>query len=114
MQGDFGEIIYWFMFILGLATFGGLVIIAYRVVRNPASERGEITRALESLRKLTIEVKEKFNSVDQKVHDLKYQHDNADDFGFGTVRVNQQLDSLMEKLIRVEILLEVLGRKDSG
>jgi len=43
------------------------------------------------------------------INDLKYQHDNPDNFNFGTEKTNELLTEVKEKLVHIQAKLNAMG-----
>ena len=96
MSEEFTQIVYWFGFILGLATFGGLCIAIARSVRTPAAEREELadgitqlTKNVEALRSLVVSVRK-----GDRDHDERFV---------------EKTSQILEKLVAIETSLKFIA-----
>jgi|10_taG_2_1085330.scaffolds.fasta_scaffold00879_15 hypothetical protein len=125
---DYTEQMEWFTFALGAIGFGGFVIIlrdlakaapkALVLLSQQISDMNAELSAQEAekakmLRELIKEVgmtKGAMRDALQGLAELKHQHEHADNFNFGTSRTNKLLESLTEKVIRLDAKISVLDR----
>lgn len=135
MEHEFRNNIYWFMFIMGLVSFGGISVTVVIFLRSiPASfkilskqmtiilkalnssdalEHFQNVKAHDDRLKVVIDIIE---TVEKQIDNLKYQHDHPENFFFGTEKTNKMLQQVSDRLVTIEAQLkaEALFRRQNG
>ena len=112
--------IYWLMFIVGLCSFGGFIIVAYKLTQATPMAIEKLTSRIEELlleqetdskaRNLLLhDLKVTVDKCDKAMEHLEYMHKHADQFGFGTKAVKSQLGAMHDNLLRITVHLESKG-----
>jgi hypothetical protein len=110
------ESIYWFMFILGLGTFASFVLIARALLKATPNALDKLTATVDETYEVIgehVSSDELFQvnllktvvEIEKVLHDIKYQHDHPDNFNFGTIRTNNMLREVHDKLIAIDAKL---------
>jgi hypothetical protein len=115
--------VFWVSLIVGLLTFGGFSIAIASLIKSTPNAlralRVDVANLLalienEGKQKRELvqqgideieEIKDCVEKIQKQVHDLKYQHDHADNFKFGTKRTNELLQDVSNRLVRIEVKL---------
>lgn len=112
--------IYWFMFVLGLGSLSGFAIIAFKLTQATPNQLKLLTTRIEELLNeqeadskardgLLATVQGSIDQCHKMLERLEYQHEHADQFGFGTKEVKSQLSAIHDNLLRITIELDRKG-----
>lgn len=124
------ENIYWFMFILGLGSFAGFVLIARALITATPKSIEELSRQILSLEETLInhvdlisksvedeesniaEILQSLNDLSVSLKKLIYQHEHADNFNFGTKDTNKKLDVISNEVLTLRVNIETFLRSN--